>query len=80
MKKLTHIPLERGGVRVGGSPRLEAVGIVVPCFRRRCLATDFPPRVCPSQFFHPKILRRARKLPTSLRRGEGRMQWVRVSE
>jgi hypothetical protein len=32
VKKLTHIPLERGGVRVGGSLRLGAVGIVVPCF------------------------------------------------
>ena len=29
MKKLAHIPLERGGVRVGGNPRLGAVGTVM---------------------------------------------------
>ena len=29
VKKLTQFPLERGGVRVGGSPRLGAVGTVV---------------------------------------------------
>jgi hypothetical protein len=71
MKKLTHIPLERGEVRVGESPRLGAVGIIVLSSLLALLSSLVPPRVPPSS------ISRSRELepPTSLWKGEG-LVWL----